>query len=66
MQHRKHHWTLAASALVAVLCPVLANAGVSEVRGGLMVHNIRVSDPKNADKEDGPNLELEILFDSPS
>jgi lipid A 3-O-deacylase len=42
-----------------------ALAQVSEARVAIMAHNIRVIDPKNADKEDGPNVEAEILFDSP-
>ncbi|MGE0830578.1 MAG: acyloxyacyl hydrolase [Hyphomonadaceae bacterium] len=42
-----------------------AQAGVSEVHVGVMAHNIRVIDDKNADKEDGPAIELEANFDSP-
>lgn len=42
-----------------------AHAGVDEVHVGVMAHNICVTDCKNANKEDGPNLELQISFDSP-
>jgi lipid A 3-O-deacylase len=43
-----------------------ANAGVDEVHVGVMAHNICVVDCKNANKEDGPNVELQVSFDSPS
>ncbi len=42
-----------------------AHAGVNEVQLGVMDHNICVTNCDNADKEDGPNLELQISFDSP-
>lgn len=38
---------------------------VDEVRLGVTQHNICVSDCDNADKEDGPNISAEIVFDSP-
>ncbi|MEM5515892.1 acyloxyacyl hydrolase [Henriciella sp. AS95] len=38
---------------------------VEEARLGVMQHNICVIDCKNADKEDGPNIEGEIVFASP-
>lgn len=46
--------------------PDMALAQVSEARVGLLQHNIRLGDPKNADKESGPDLQGELLFDSPS
>lgn len=42
-----------------------ANAGVDEVHVGVMAHNICVTDCKNANKEDGPNVEVQVSFDSP-
>lgn len=50
--------------LVALTQP--ANADwVEEVRFGVLQHNICVSDCKNADKEDGPTVEGELVFASP-
>ena len=43
-----------------------AHAGVNEFHVGVMQHNICVTDCKNADKENGPNVELQVSFDSPS
>jgi lipid A 3-O-deacylase len=42
-----------------------AQAGVDEIHVGVMQHNICVFDCKNADKEDGPNVEFQVSFDSP-
>jgi lipid A 3-O-deacylase len=42
-----------------------AEGPVDSVHFGVMAHNIRVIDPKNANKEDGPAVELQINFDSP-
>lgn len=54
------------AALSAMLmAPVQAHAEVAEVHAGVMAHNICVTNCKNADKEDGPNLEVQISFDSP-
>jgi len=50
----------------ALMCAPAANAGIDEVHVGLMQHNICVTNCKNADKEDGPNIELQLSFDSPS
>jgi lipid A 3-O-deacylase len=49
----------------ALLAPAQAHAGVSDVHVGVMQHNICVTNCKNADKEDGPNAEFEVSFDSP-
>lgn len=38
---------------------------IEEVRIGVMQHNICVIDCNNADKEDGPNINGEIVFGSP-
>lgn len=42
-----------------------AHAGVNEVHVGVIQHNVCISACKNADKEDGPNVELQVSFDSP-
>lgn len=43
-----------------------ATAGlVEEARIGVMQHNICITDCKNADKEDGPNINAELVFASP-
>lgn len=47
------------------MAPAQAHAGVAEIHGGVLQHNICVTNCKNADKEDGPNVELQISFDSP-
>ncbi|MEO0465323.1 MAG: acyloxyacyl hydrolase [Pseudomonadota bacterium] len=53
-------------ALSAIGLPGLAAADlVDEVRVGVIQHNICVSDCKNADKEDGPNIHGEVVFNSP-
>ncbi|MGE0741553.1 MAG: acyloxyacyl hydrolase [Hyphomonadaceae bacterium] len=50
----------------AMLMAPAANAGVDEVHVGVMQHNICVTNCKNADKEDGPNVEFQVSFDSPT
>lgn len=42
-----------------------AQAGIDEIHVGVMAHNICVTDCKNANKEDGPNVEFQVSFDSP-
>jgi lipid A 3-O-deacylase len=42
-----------------------ACAGVERVHVGVMAHNIQVIDGKNANKEDGPAVELQVNFSSP-
>ena len=51
----------------AMMCGAgAANAGaVDEVRLGVMAHNICVANCDNANKEDGPNINGEVLFASP-
>ena len=50
----------------AALAAPVASADVLEsVRLGVMDHNIRVIDPKNADKESGVNINGQINFHSP-
>jgi lipid A 3-O-deacylase len=49
----------------AIMCAPAAYAGVDELHIGVMRHNICVLDCKNADKEDGPNVEFQLSFDSP-
>lgn len=55
---------VAAFGAAMVLAPA-AQAGVDEVHAGVLQHNICVTDCKNADKEDGPNVEFQVSFDSP-
>ncbi|MEL6568207.1 MAG: acyloxyacyl hydrolase [Pseudomonadota bacterium] len=53
-------------ALCAASLPAMAQAQlVEEVRAGVLQHNICVSDCKNANKEDGPTVEGELVFASP-
>ncbi len=53
----------------AALAGWAATAGgaqaLEEVRLGVMQHNIQVIDGKNANKEDGPNIEGELVFGTP-
>lgn len=49
----------------AMMLAPQAEAGIDEIHIGVMAHNVCVTDCKNADKEDGPNVELQISFDSP-
>jgi lipid A 3-O-deacylase len=57
----------AAAAFGAALAAApAAFAGVDEVHVGVLAHNICVTDCKNANKEDGPNVELQVSFESPS
>lgn len=50
----------------ALMAAPLAHAGVDEVHVGVMAHNVCVINCDNADKEDGPNVEFQVSFDSPS
>jgi lipid A 3-O-deacylase len=50
----------------AMMVAPAAHAGVDEVHVGVMAHNICVTDCKNANKEDGPAVEFQVSFDSPS
>lgn len=49
----------------AMMAAPAAHAGVDEIHVGVMQHNICVINCKNADKEDGPNIEFQVSFDSP-
>ncbi len=55
---------LAAFGAAMALAPA-ARAGIDEVHVGVMAHNVCVTDCKNAGKEDGPNFEFQVSFDSP-
>ena len=55
---------IAAFGALMALAPQ-ARAGIDEIHVGVMAHNICVIDCKNADKEDGPNVEFQVSFDSP-
>jgi lipid A 3-O-deacylase len=53
-------------ALAATIIPGVAHADlIEEARAGVLAHNICVTDCKNADKEDGVNVEGELVFASP-
>lgn len=53
-------------AALAIAAPSAALAGpVDSVRLGVMDHNIKVTDGKNADKESGVNVNGEVRFASP-
>ena len=54
----------AGTLLTAVAAPAQAQL-IEEARLGVMQHNICVTDCKNADKEDGPTVEAELVFASP-
>jgi lipid A 3-O-deacylase len=57
-----------AALLIASAAALSASASaqaVDEVRLGVMAHNVCVLDCDNADKEDGPNINGEIVFSSP-
>lgn len=56
-----------ALALSLAFSPALAaQAGsVDEIRVGVTQHNMCVLDCDNADKEDGPNINAEVVFNSP-
>ena len=57
---------LVLTALAVVLTPVVAQADVIDsARLGVMAHNIKVTDGKNANKEDGVNINGELRFHSP-
>ncbi len=53
----------AMGAMTAAIWP--AHADAAEVHAGVMLHNICVTNCKNADKEGGPSVELQVSFDSP-
>lgn len=55
---------LAASS-AALFAPAASAQLIEEARLGVMQHNVCIIDCKNADKEDGPNIEGEIVFASP-
>lgn len=46
--------------------PVIASAqGLDEMRLGAVAHNVCILDCNNANKEDGPNINGEVVFSSP-
>lgn len=52
--------------VLSATCLPAAHAGpIEEVRVGVLQHNICVANCKNADKEDGPTVEGEIVFSTP-
>ncbi len=56
---------MAAFGAAVALAPA-ARADIAEIHVGVMAHNICVTDCKNAGKEDGPNVEFQVSFDSPA
>lgn len=57
--------TVLLAALAATALPAANAQLIEEVRVGVLQHNICVSDCKNANKEDGPTIEGELVFASP-
>ncbi len=55
---------IAAFGAAMMLAPS-AQAGIDEVHVGAVQHNICISNCKNANKEDGPNVDFQVSFDSP-
>ena len=55
----------AAFAAVSLVAPAAGADVLNSVRLGVMDHNIRVIDDKNADKESGANINGELRFNSP-
>ncbi len=62
---RLHTVLALAAAGVSMVVPTAARAAVDEVRIGVLAHNIRITDPKNADKEAGVDVGGEVVFGSP-
>lgn len=58
-------YALAAISAAFLVAPVAGADVLESVRLGVMDHNIRVIDPKNADKESGVNINGQINFNSP-
>ncbi|MBX3429423.1 MAG: acyloxyacyl hydrolase [Hyphomonadaceae bacterium] len=56
---------IAAFGALMALAPQ-AQADIDEIHVGVMAHNVCVADCKNANKEDGPNIEFQVSFDSPN
>jgi lipid A 3-O-deacylase len=50
----------------ALMLAPQAQADINEVHVGVMAHNICVINCDNANKEDGPNVEFQVSFDSPA
>lgn len=57
-------WGLAAFGAAAMMAQP-AHAGLDSAHVGVLAHNICVTNCKNADKEDGPNIEVQLNWDSP-
>ncbi len=56
----------AAAAGVTMAASGAASAGaVEEVRAGVLAHNVCITNCKNADKEDGPVVDIQVNFRSP-
>lgn len=53
------------AAFGAALMMAPAAHAIDEIHVGVMQHNICVTNCKNADKEDGPNVEFQVSFVSP-
>jgi len=49
----------------AMVAAPAAYADINEIHVGVMQHNICVTNCDNANKEDGPNVEFQVSFDSP-
>ena len=53
------------AAIIAAATPIAEADIVESARLGVMAHNIKVTDGKNANKEDGVNINGELRFHSP-
>jgi lipid A 3-O-deacylase len=57
---------LGLAAVGALAAAADAEASVTSVHGGVVAHNIKVIDDKNAEKESSAIAELQVNFDSPA
>jgi lipid A 3-O-deacylase len=62
---KRLHIAAAIGGLIA-LAAAPVQAKVSEARFGLFAHNVETNVAKNAGKEDGVDIQVEVLFDSPN
>ena len=59
-------WILTGATTIGALAAFASPAAAIEsVHVGVLAHNIQVIDPKNAEKEDGPAVEVQVNFASP-
>jgi lipid A 3-O-deacylase len=56
---------MAFASIISSLACLPAQAQISELRGAIMAHNVETNVSKNAGKEDGPDVQVEVLWSSP-